>query len=254
MNIFPEFYIYRSNGVRRLTLGFSHPNVLGRIIFLLCLLYVIKKERDLKVYHLIFFSFVSLWVYIYPNSISSALMIILIVIIEAVNMAYKKMFKSDIIKSWMFRCFAILLIPILIIGVFYIVVTNTGENILSDFSVTFYKRFLYGMEAFKTYGISLFGQRVKFVGQAMQYFVGGKYFVIDCLYILLPLQYGIIPSLYFLLVYIKGIKNCIKYKDVNLLIAMLILAIYSISENGLAVGYSAFVFILSCRCLEDNYA
>lgn len=248
LGFMPEFNIYRSltNQVR-LNLGFTHPNVLGRIVFLLCALYTLKKQNEIRAYHLLLMGIIAYWVYVYPNSVTSALMILLIVVLLSITKIYSFLFQKELIKNTIFRIAVLVLVPIILIVVYVILLNQSGENVFSDLSRTFSLRFIYGMQAISNYGIHLFGSNLPIVSNAGAYFGDSsmKYFVIDCLYIYLPVQYGVVPTILYFGEYIKSVRNCVRQKDIYMTVLLAIMAVYSISENGAALFYSSFIFIYS---------
>lgn len=256
MGIMPEFRIYRleTNQIR-VALGFSHPNVLARLILILCALYILKKKEKINLVDLIIMGAIGYWVYIYPNSITSALVIYLLVVLLAISKIYEFLFQTDMVKNMFFKGAVLFLIPMTLIVVYVFLLNSSGESILKDISSTFMGRFIYGMRAITTYGIHIFGTKLPIVGNASSYFSNrpSSYFVIDCLYIYMPVQYGVIPSALFFIEYTRGIINCLRWKDFYMTSILAVLALYSISENGMALIYSSFIFIYSLsRDMKDE--
>lgn len=247
-NVFPEYIIYRNmTDMQRYAFGFSHPNVLGRILMLICMLHVLIKKDESKILDVIGIVFVGIFVYVWPNSVTSAEIIFLLAAALLLSMAYTHFMNRNLSQSVIVKLGAKITLPIIFGAVVLITVNSDYQQIVRDFSITFYKRFYYGFVAIQEYGIHLFGNKITLVGSTQRYFSGNKQstFVLDCLYILLLVRYGLVVTLYYLYEYIKGIANCIKDKNIYLLVVMVLIAVYSISENGMTVFYSSFIFICS---------
>ena len=73
---FPSFVVTRDNGDIRTSLGYGHSNTLGFLILLLVILFYLYKNEKLNVLDYIIGYSASLWVYMYPNSITSSLLIL----------------------------------------------------------------------------------------------------------------------------------------------------------------------------------
>lgn len=250
-NILPEYSVYRegSNTVRT-TLGFTHPNVLGQIIFTLCALFTLKCDNKLKVWHLIVFSVVAIWIFLYPNSIAATLLLVLLILAVAVTMLYKRLFNKDFSRSLLFKIVSISIIPLLLLTIYILIFYVSDSEAMNSYFITLYHRFLSAIYAFNEYGIHLFGSKLNFVGTAQLYFnqniISQNYFVIDCLYFLLPLRYGIIPSIYFIVIYYWGIIKSIRVNNTYMVIVIVLVAIYSISESIALQFYSSFILIGPC--------
>lgn len=255
---FPSFSVYRYGTTQiRLSYGFSHPNVCGRMILNLCILYVLKKRENITILGIIIMVYAAYWVYSYPNSITSALMIVLLVCFIIGAKLYKALFRKEIVSGMIFRLIGVIVVPLVFVIVFYLVINSRDGSVLENISATFYSRFWGGFDAIKRYPINLWGHKISFVTAAQQYFGNTleRYFAIDCLYVLLPVRYGIIVTIYFVYQLHGIIKTSLKRKDTYMFLAIMILLLYSVAENGLIVAYSSYIFILAgASYLEERDA
>ena len=80
LDFFPELQIYREH-VQRYNFGFNHPNILGRAMMLLTFLWFIKRENKLNYGDILLGFVIAIWIYLYPNSVSSAGSLLLITLI-----------------------------------------------------------------------------------------------------------------------------------------------------------------------------
>ena len=256
LNVFPEYVIYRNDTeMRRYSFGFSHPNVLGRILMLLCMLYVIKVEGKVKIKDIFVIFCVGLFIYLLPNSVTAAEIIFLLALILLIRYINGSgVFKSISIEK-LIRLASKIVFPLLF--VLSVAITNNSElqEALRTYSVTFYKRFYYGMLAIEQYGIHLFGSNISFMGSTQRYFsdTTESVFVIDCLYVLLIVKYGMVISAYYVMNYIKAVKCCIRANKDYMLIILILVAVYSLAENGMTLFYTSFIFVCSiCKDTRQN--
>lgn len=250
----PSFSIFRNEtGFARNSFGFSHPNVAGRMVLYLCMLWILKRKKEVRVIELIIMSVAAYWVYVYPNSITASLMIILLIVVVLISKCYKYLFNRDFVTSAIVRWGSMILIPSVFIVTFYLVANSGNHSVIAYISETFYSRFWGGLAAIQQYPINLFGNKIRMIGAAERYFGGNSqsYFTIDCLYVLLPVRYGIITTLYVAYRIFDAIKITLRFKQTYLLIVLIVMLIYSFAENGLTLFYSSFVFICA-SCIKNR--
>lgn len=258
--VFPSYDLIRSDGKVRISLGFAHPNTLGYYIMILCFLGVLRIKGKVKCYHILLLAAASYFVYVYPNSKTSAFSILLFAFYLVINKIYSFIHNKNITKNRIFRIGSIILIPILIIAVYRVVYIALDYTMSNEAFRAFFNRFRLGNSAFQQYGIHLFGSKeIEFAGTAARYFgiTTAKYFTVDSFYIYILVKFGIIPSLFFFIYYISCIKACINAGDSYILVMLLIIAVYSISESMILAIPSSFLFIISSKYLwnrENNLA
>lgn len=250
VGVFPHYAVIRFGGRERIYLGFAHPNTLGYYSMICSFLFVLAIKERINYLHIALLIAVAYWVYVYPNSFTSSISILLLAVYILVNKVYFFLFKKNVVKSNLIRIASIILVPSIIILVFWFV-SNSANSLYADDTLrTFYSRFRLGSQAIQQYGIHLFGSRdIEFVGTAAIYFekTGKKYFTVDCFYIQLLVKYGIVPSLFFFVYYISCIKATLRERDSDILVILVILAFYSISESMILAVPTSFVFIISSQ-------
>lgn len=251
---FPSYISTRDNGTIRTSLGYGHPNTLGFLALLLVILFYLYKNGKLNVVDYIIGYGASLWVYIYPNSITSSLLIFAFVTVLIIINLYQFLFKKNIIKSRFLQFISIIGIPILIFAIYNLTISNYGSRITDDLLSTFASRFLLAYRGVKTYGIHLLGNTsIEYVGSVSQYFSSSysEYFVIDCFYMYMLVSFGIIPTIYYFYKMIDSIRVVINKKNTVLWISLIIIAVFQICESGLANILGASLYILAF-CGTDN--
>ena len=246
--VFPHYVVRRIDGRERAYFGFAHPNSLGYYVMILCFLGVLEIKDKIRYIYIVLLIIVSYFVYVFPNSLSSALLILLLALYLLINKMYIFLFKSNVIKNNLVKYGSMLLVPIIVVFVYWFV-TNASNMKLADESLrTLYARFRLGSQAIQQYGIHLFGTRdIDFVGTAARYFENTtkKYFTVDCFYVQILVRYGIIPSMSFFAFYCCCITASIKSKDADVLIMLILMAIYSIIESMALAVPTSFLYIIS---------
>lgn len=235
----------RASGRIRYTLGLAHPNSTGFIIMILCWYYALCRGKNYHIWDAVMFFIASAFVYIVPNSETSALLIaasaMLFLLPKAVLDFHGKF--SEEYKKVIF--WTIVILFSVIFFVYLVALKGLGENIIPQISGTFWTRFLYGRHAIKKYGFTLFGQQLQFVGDidVMSGTSTGNYFTLDNVYYYLPITKGIIPSLLFLIVFIFCIIRSVQKKDYMLWVVLIMLVFYGISETNVATDLCAGFYI-----------
>lgn len=248
--LFPNYVVRRLDGRERMHLGFAHPNTLGYYIMICSFLIVLICKEKINFFHIIALIIVAYFVYVYPNSFSSAISILLMSIYLLVKKLYFLLFKKNVVKSRLIRIASITIVPIIVFIIFWIVSNSFNFTYMYDTFGTFYSRFRFGSQAIQQYGIHLFGSKdIAFVGTAARFFggIGSEYFTIDCLYIFVLVRYGIIPSFFIAAVYVMCIRASIKKQDSDILAILVIFSVYSINESMFLAVPTSFVFIISSQ-------
>lgn len=232
IGIMPDANYYRGNGQMRYTFGFNHPNALSAQILIFTIFYVLRKDiiryRDIAIVFAC-----GIFVYLFPNSITASASILLL----ATGMLVVKIgFKPLILKVMKKKKIVVSLVVFGFTGfialIYAIALKGVARDFLAGISGTFYSRFIYGQKAIEEYGFSLFGQYVKMVSERMiAQDPSLTYFNIDSAYFYLPIVIGIVPSVYYFLWYIKSLSLCVSSKNIRLMGALIVVAIYSVSET-----------------------
>lgn len=244
------FDFVRENGRTRYTLGFIHPNSLGRSILVLNMLLSLKL-KDLKVYGLVFIQIISaLFVFLVPNSVTSAICIVLLTIFTVLTAEKPK----TVLNKRMYKVYATSAMFALIAVVYFITINfAVFDDVLYSVSSTFYARFLFGQEAITEYGFNLFGhQNIPFANDIAVAKENVRYFVVDCLYVYMPLVFGIIPTLWYLYYFTVCMHKCISKSNLRLLGCYFIILIYGILESAIVSGWFNFIYVCAFCFYSGN--
>lgn len=250
LNLFPNtiFSIYRNEkSMYRSSFGFGHPNGLGRHFLLIAILMFLKYENKIKVFHIVIMLFMGIWVYLYPQSVTSSTIIIFLSIYSIIIKIFKKSIdKSSIIK--ILKRIIIIVVPIFMIVSYAIFAKGVMIDKLSAISNTLGARSTLASSAINKYGFHLFGNKIQIVGKAQILFDSRfstvDYSQVDNFFVYFSLTSGILALLFFIYFYTKSFRNVIKNRNTFLIIILLLTLLYSFMENSIVLFSSAFIYML----------
>lgn len=251
IGIMPKYITYRSDGVRRYTLGFTHANYLAFMIVLLIIILLIKDNEEHFMRDAFFVFLSTIFCYYVPNSITSTIILLIIGVIILTEHAYRFIFKKNIIQNKLIQKGLIIALPCTAIIVYYLIF-NLDGTFAFDINYTLLSRINQSRIAIEQYGFSFWGQKVDLVSSMAIYFGSASqrtFFALDSLFIYLPIRYGIVPSIYFAYQYTKSIRLYIKKKNSVAIMICLILILYSIIETVFLNLVVSFIFI--CAYADD---
>ncbi len=252
IGLLPDLGFIRGNGHERITLGFKHPNSLGFIAMSICMLQYLKPKNKRSKLIGLWFIFVSIFLLFVPNSITSGLLVFVLGVItlfedkKIVKIIEKHVGKKQPILLYAFGGSVIVL-------VYLIMIRGLWSTQIAGISGTFYTRFIYGYRAILTYGFNLFGRVIELRGDSTILNGGllSDYFTLDCVYVYVPIVYGIIPSIIFFIYYFYCIYMAWRSKNHRLLTLLIIGLFYGISETNIATSLSSFLYICSVISYKD---
>lgn len=256
VGVLPDFSYERGNGLMRHSFGFSHPNTLGFILFVLSILYCLRK-KVITFLDYILLIIIAVFTYVGPNSETCTACILLMgsyCFIRDNNRV--KSFKASLTKQTKKKWQNIFIsgsIIILIMLIYLVALRGAGAAFIAKISGTLYTRFRYGAYAIRQYGFSLWGQYIPMIGDGdiLNGVDVSKYFTLDCLYFYLPIVIGLIPTAFFTLCYIHCMKISAHKGNKTLLAAAFITLVYSIAEVSAVTLFSAYLYILAIA--QVNY-
>lgn len=244
IHIVPTEIYSRGEEQIRHTFGFNHPNAFGGHILYLVIFYVLSKKKTNIID--VFLSFFSAGIaYIFPNSRTSCMCLMIIgLYIFVCNCNFSGFLKTMLNNHRKLFKGVLLTLFLLVVFIYLFAFSDSAREHLAGISGTFYRRFLYGKWAYARYRASFCGQHVDMVNDKML-LAGGddlEYFNIDCTYFYLPIVLGILPTLYYVFWYIRGIYLSIQVQKRTLLFMFILIAISGVSEIAM-IFYSSYLLI-----------
>ena len=240
------------NGNVRNSFGFNYPTDFTAHLFFFIVAWCILRYEKITWIEIGVFAAVMLWSYFgcyaRNNTICIGLVIVLC-ILEKVLPAEKKcaLRENKVLKA------VCVMVPFLIIGgmIFLSLIYNDGNAILYKLNDVLNNRLGFGKYGFVEYGLSPWGKQI-----AMQGFgrieggtdsfwnTGLSYFVLDCSYVNILLQFGVV--LFCILVILQIIWQVQNYQGDRLffiIIFIIICAQCAVEHHYLDIAYNPLLFI-----------
>ncbi len=232
--------------IMRHSFFFKHPNVFSMYVFWTIAMYFYLKYEKLSTIDYAVTILISMYVYIYPNSRTSCVALILLVLFTLLE---KKEFLS--IKFVKISIISIILISILSIFMIENPIISAIDNALSC-------RMSLAHIIYNKYGINLLGSDIR--GGTEITAVNGRVFtsikIIDGTYFALILNYGIIAFGIIFYTLMKLLNSNSFQKNGEKKVLILIWAIYAVSETSCMYIFLGFplLFITEIIIGEKNEA
>ena len=211
-------------------LGFSWTTT-GAILFLFIILqYIYLRHGELSWIETLAIILISMFFYLMTDSRFA----FAICVCSALFFA---MFKNLINKGRITVLFKkILIIVPELVALFAIAIHyfyNDSNPVYKRINSLLSGRLLLGRNAIKQYGIPLFGQKIEWIGYSISEKLKGEYNYVDCSYIQILLEYGLLFLIIVLAFYSLMIKKSIDNKQYYFTWILLIILIFSVIEPRL---------------------
>lgn len=225
--------IHRGN-IIRYSFYFTHPNSFAIYFFWTLALYYYLNFTKLNTYTYFFSLLFALFIYFFVNSRTGTFSIIFLIIFTILT---KKNIKLINYKKLFIFLFIFFNLDYLII--------NTKPIELLDKALS--GRIVLARIMFDNYGIKLFGSHIGIIRQSI---VNGIYYyyagTLDCLYTLLTINYGIIPTIIYVFFILKS--NCNDIENMFLIIMLF----YCITESICISPVVAFPLLFLTTTFKKN--
>lgn len=214
------------------SLGYTNANVAGGIIFTIVLLWISRKNV-IQLKDMLIIVCVSVFSWVTINNRSICLLLIFTI---ALYLILKKVIVGK--KSCSFLKFAICLFPLSLLSITILFAclyeSNRFIHILDQ--VLNYRIYL-NYYNLKSYGVPVLGQYAYFnSGEAIYNPVTDMYSTfntVDCAYVILLIQMGIIGTLIYLFSYAKTISKAFLNNNLTLLVSIIVISIYGLVESNI---------------------
>ncbi len=242
-----ENWHYVQGSRYRYSLGYFYPSHVTSVWFYLVLLFCYIKKDSLKIYHVIAIEIINYWQYINTDSRTGSFLIALLVIVFYLQrFHYKKSILKVIYEFFLKSSFVICSLISVLACYMY-----RESEIFNKINSLTTNRLSLGHKAIVDYGISLFGKKIQWIGNGGVGHVFSiskvdNYNYVDCSYVKLLLEHGIIIwtiiIIGFSLVCITAINHNKKY----MALALAFVAIYCVIEPRLIeIGFNPFILTLA---------
>lgn len=226
------------NGV---AFGYNHPNVLGGVLLIICLLWLAEYSYKIKNISLIV-CFVAIGILLLTRSRTPSLLLLLFPII------FYSLRKSERkVRYWTIVCFISEYAQLFLFAITYLSAAMLEKYIyIQKLDLLLENRIFLNYYALVNKGIKMFGQNVSLTQTGVYNNIRNLYnwsVTVDSTYMTSLIIMGLIPSAIFTVGYILSMKKCLKYRNYTLVTIGIMLAIYGFAETHVMNVYNNFIYL-----------
>lgn len=237
---------YLRQGIYRFSLGIDYPTDYAAYIFYLVLAYTYLNYKKLKLYHYVTFIVISIALYFITNARLDVISILLIVpIILISKRAEDKANRVSRIIASNFWSFSFILPYVFFLLTYYF---NGTSKWFAKLNEWLSGRLAYGHKALELYPIKLMSQHVKeqgwggIAGEAAYHGDQSKYFFIDSSFIRLLVIYGLLLTVFFVVVLITiSLRETMKHRYLLPAIILLMTISCLIDQHLMEITFNPFL-------------
>ena len=246
-------WMYNIEGRNRHSLGYVYPSYIASIFFYMVLAYMYIRKEKLHLLETIMIGVLNCIIFVLTDSKTSFVLTFLAIVVFLVLKYYKKELKNNLISKLLY---SYSVFGIAIISIVTCIVYNDENNFLVKINSFINNRLIMGHNALVEHGVTLFGEKIRWIGfGGLGYTTSAlkeEYNFVDCSYVKVLLDYGIIFFVIMLSGYALVSYRAIKEKDRFLCTCILFMCIYSIIEPRIIeFGFNPFVLSL-CVLFRKN--
>lgn len=246
-------WMYNIEGRNRHSLGYVYPSYIASIFFYMVLAYMYIRKEKLHLLETIMIGVLNCIIFVLTDSKTSFVLSFLAIVVFFVLKYYKKELKNNLISKLLY---SYSVFGIAIISIVTCIVYNDENNFLVKINSFINNRLIMGHNALVEHGVTLFGEKIRWIGfGGLGYTTSAlkeEYNFVDCSYVKVLLDYGIIFFVIMLSGYALVSYRAIKEKDRFLCTCILFMCIYSIIEPRIIeFGFNPFVLSL-CVLFRKN--
>ena len=246
-------WMYNIEGRNRHSLGYVYPSYIASIFFYMVLAYMYIRKEKLHLLETIMIGVLNCIIFVLTDSKTSFVLTFLAIVVFFVLKYYKKELKNNLISKLLY---SYSVFGIAIISIVTCIVYNDENNFLVKINSFINNRLIMGHNALVEHGVTLFGEKIRWIGfGGLGYTTSAlkeEYNFVDCSYVKVLLDYGIIFFVIMLSGYALVSYMAIKEKDRFLCTCILFMCIYSIIEPRIIeFGFNPFVLSL-CVLFRKN--
>ncbi len=211
----------------------------------------LKKEK-IRLFELILFFMISYWVYVKTNSRLSFLMTAAVILLGMIlkimtYLAKTRSYRFNPVKGAAYLLTSMSFIICCIGSLWMQIAYNPSSAWMNKLNDILTGRLYYGHESFAQYGISMLGQSIAWVGNGLDTTgekMTGDYLYVDCSYLQVLQQYGILFFLLMMVLLTLTVAVCCYYRRYVLVLLLVSIAVHMmIDDLILHLWYNAFWFV-----------
>ena len=226
---FSRFTVTRSNEYLRNSFGFFHPNTFGMYLMMMYFEYIVlKKKMNFKMFSLGIILIII--IYYTCNSRTAYYSIALFLILCLIGFFIKKLFKIKSTNLYNFRINKFLFLILLLLSVFVTKMYSLNQSVVSEIDTFLSGRLYLQYINMQQFPITFFGNDITLIG------------TLDNGFIKILLNYGLLTSAVYFLIYYLIFTNMKKVKNEYLALVIILILFYTLSESILLyICYNIFL-------------
>lgn len=251
--VIEDWIYYRTAGFIRHSLGYGYPNALPTIFFYLMLAVCYLMRDRFRLWHLAVAEVVNYIIFYYTNARAGfGLTAVALVILWALRYVSKPLKPSRISRLLYVHSIYLIAIFAILVCYFY----DPEIPLLAKANQLLSSRLVYGHNALHTYKLTLFGQSIPWHGWGGYGYTTNtlpeEYNYVDCAYIKILLDNGILMLLAAILGYMLAANEELKKGNRYFCAALLFANIYAMIEpRFIETGFNPFVWTLSSLIMYE---
>ena len=230
LGVIENFYL-EINGRTRQCLGFRYTLLPPAILCNILMLTILIRKESIWISELVLFLVLSLWMYVVTQSRLSVLMNLVLLAVAALYRLGMGRVERHRILSWMMAFSFVILAGLCIWATF---AYNEKTGWMRSLDGLLNHRLYYGRQSLDLYGVSLFGQKIEWVGAGLDQngqMISGRYLYVDCFYVMILQRYGIIFTVLLLAALTLTAVMALRRGDRYLLLVLFFMALHCVLDD-----------------------
>lgn len=240
-------WTYNLEGRNRHSLGYVYPSYISSIFFYVTLAYLFIRKKKIRFWEIVCIGILNGIIFHLTDSKTSFVLVFLAIIVLWIMKFCKKRLENSLISKLLY----VYSIPfIAAISILACYLYNEENKLLILINSFINNRLIMGHNALLEYGLSLFGEKIVWTGNGGLGYLSSslqdEYNFVDCSYVKILLDYGIIFFIIMIFGYMLVAKRAIEKNDCYMCMCLLFMCIYSMIEPRIIeFGFNPFVLTLS---------
>lgn len=216
----------------RNALGFSGPNDCGRALASIVFIYICAYFERLSVRNYLGLLAIAAFIALYIVSYNAAILVLLATI--GVFLVKRISFESST------KFLVGIIILSILLGFLLPAIYDSHNQILVDIDNIASKRLYWTHWCIERYPVTLFGQEIHTVSFERASLIGQEAFFLDNTYYRLLLNYGLIPTLLYLIAFSASTFRCVRYRRVEILVILAVTLFGGLSNQWPIILFTCF--------------
>lgn len=226
-------YIFDPQTRNRHSLGFSWTTTAPILYFFILLGYIYLKQEKIKISEYILLELVNIWFYKMTDTRMTFVVSSLFLLFFAIEGVFKNRW-----SFWRYfnKIYCILPTCICIFSLILHWSYNPEKEVWRNLNDLLSGRLALGKSAILKYGVSLFGQKITWIGFSLKrdnIYNASGYNYVDCSYLQILLQFGILFLIAVLGIYTVAVYRAVNQGDYYLVWVLLLVLLFGITEPKL---------------------